>query len=65
MGKTFNKNKKHVKNMQAEYGMTNVPEMKKESEQLHCLFCGGRCIFRYGMGEYAIWQCQHCKTGCV
>lgn len=65
MGKTFNKNRKHAKNTQTEYRKTNLPEMKNETKQFHCLFCGGRCIFQYGMSEYTIWQYRQCKTGSV
>jgi hypothetical protein len=55
MEKTFNKNRKHAENTQTEYRKTNLPEMKNETKQFHCFFCGGRCIFQYGMSEYTIW----------
>ena len=35
------------------------------SDQFNCAFCGGKCFYRYSMGEYDIWQCRDCRTGCV
>jgi hypothetical protein len=37
----------------------------KISDKVHCVFCGGKCFYRYGMSEYDIWQRQDCRTGCV
>lgn len=47
------------------FGMVRFNNIKEVNMEVSCSFCDGRCFYRYMMGQYSIWQCRRCGTGCV
>ena len=37
----------------------------ERAKEFNCVFCKGKCFFRYAMGEYEVWQCKRCGSGQV